>query len=68
MDVTGEVICTVGRDFESMKKYALITGLLYLVVIFCAGFSQGVVRESVYVAGDAAATAQNILNSASLFR
>lgn len=56
------------EDPERVKKYARITGLLYLIVIFCAGFSQGVVRESVYVAGDAAMTAQNILNSISLFR
>src|SRR6056297_2462885 len=50
------------------KKLGHITGVLYLVVIICAGFSQGVVRESVYVAGDAAVTAQNILSNTALFR
>jgi hypothetical protein len=50
------------------KKLGHITGVLYLVVIICAGFSQGVVRESVYMAGDAAATAQNILSNTALFR
>jgi hypothetical protein len=50
------------------KKLGHITGVLYLVVIICAGFSQGFVRESVYVAGDAAATAQNILSNKALFR
>jgi hypothetical protein len=51
-----------------LKKQAHITGWLYLVVIFCAGFSQGAVRESIVVAGDAVATAQNILRSESMFR
>jgi len=50
------------------KKLGHITGVLYLVVIICAGFSQGVVRESVYAAGDAATTAQNILSNTALFR
>ena len=49
------------------KKLGHITGILYLVVIICAGFSQGVVRESVYMAGDAAATAQNILSNTALW-
>lgn len=53
---------------QDLRKTGRIAGVLYLVVIICAGFSQGVVRESVYVAGEAAATAQNILNAASLFR
>lgn len=53
---------------QNLKKTGRITGALYLVVIICAGFSQGVVRESVYVAGDAAMTAQNILNAETLFR
>ena len=53
---------------HDVKKTGRITGALYLVVIICAGFSQGVVRESVYVAGEAAMTAENILNSISLFR
>lgn len=50
------------------KKMGRLTGALYLVVIFCAGFSQGVVRESVYVAGEAAETAQNILANPGFFR
>ena len=50
------------------KKIGRITGVLYLIVIFCAGFSQGVVRESVFIAGDAIATANNILANSALFR
>lgn len=50
------------------KKIARMAGWLYLLVIVCAGFSQGVVRESVFVAGDAAATAQNIMQNEALFR
>ncbi|MFN1835395.1 DUF4386 domain-containing protein [Balneola sp. MJW-20] len=50
------------------KKLTRLTGWLYLVVIVCAGFSQGAVRESVLVTGDALTTAQNILASETLFR
>jgi len=50
------------------KKIGRITGLLYLIVIFCAGFAQGVARESVFVAGDAIATANNILANSILFK
>lgn len=50
------------------KKMGRLTGALYLIVIFCAGFSQGVVRESVYVAGSAAETAQHILANPGFFR
>jgi hypothetical protein len=53
---------------ENSKLVGRITGFLYLVVIFCAGFSQGAVREVMYVAGEAATTAENILGNTSLFR
>lgn len=52
----------------SEKKYARIAGVLYLVIIICAGFSQGAIRESVMVSGDSFATAENILGSSYLFR
>ncbi len=52
---------------EQKKKLARITGMLYLIVIVCAGFSQGVVRESLIVTGDAYATVQNLLNARFLF-
>ena len=53
---------------KAMKKQARITGILYLIVILCAGFSQGAVREVVYVVNDATATAQNILGNSTLFK
>lgn len=53
---------------NSPKKTARITGVLYLVIIICAGFSEGYVRSSLIVPGDAAATTDNIVNSEWLFR
>ncbi|MTI38059.1 DUF4386 domain-containing protein [Fulvivirga lutimaris] len=43
-------------------------GLLYLLVIICAGFSQGYVRANIVVPDDAALTASNILENIMLFR
>ncbi|MEP4533198.1 MAG: DUF4386 domain-containing protein [Cyclobacteriaceae bacterium] len=53
---------------KSIKKDARITGLMYLLVIICAGFSQGYVRGTLYITGDALATAANILDNQGLFR
>lgn len=50
------------------SKLARLTGVLYLLIIVCAGFSQGAVREMLVINGDAAATAQNILKDSFLFR
>ena len=52
----------------SKKQLARVAGLLYLVVAMTGGFSELVVRGGVKVAGDAAATAENIRASATLFR
>lgn len=49
-------------------SYARIAGVLYLVIIICAGFSEGYVRSGLIVTGDAAATAGNIIESEGLFR
>lgn len=52
-----------------MKKNTYrLTGLLYLLVIIFAGFSQGYVREMLVLPDDAIATANNILNHQVLFR
>jgi hypothetical protein len=50
------------------RNLARFTGVLYLLVILCAGFSQGYVRGTLFVSGDATATLNNILTSESLFR
>ncbi|MDF9796515.1 hypothetical protein OKW21_001778 [Catalinimonas alkaloidigena] len=50
------------------KNLLRLTGLLYLLVIICAGFSQGYVRGTVVVPSDAGATATNILSNEGLFR
>lgn len=52
----------------SQIQNARITGLMYLLVIICAGFSQGYVRANLYIPGDALATATNILANEGLFR
>lgn len=51
-----------------LNRTARVTGLLYLVIIICAGFAEGYVRGTLVVPGDAAATATNIIASESLFR
>lgn len=52
----------------SAQTCARAAGLLYLLIIVCGIFSEAVVRGSLVVAGDATATAQNILASQGLFR
>ena len=49
-------------------RLARKAGLLYLLVGVFGGFAVGYVTPSVYVAGDAAATAANVLGSAGLVR
>jgi hypothetical protein len=53
---------------KSLKKTAKIAGVLYLIIIVCAGFSEGYVRSNLIVPGDAATTANNIMASEWLFR
>ncbi|RMG74325.1 MAG: DUF4386 domain-containing protein [Bacteroidetes bacterium] len=45
-----------------------LTGFFYLLVIICAGLSQGYIRGTLVVPGDAAATAAQILGHGGLFR
>lgn len=52
----------------SMRLKARVAGFLYLVIFLCAGFSEGYVRSSLVVPGDATATAANITSSSWLFR
>lgn len=58
---------TINEPFMNIKQIRLI-GLLYLLVIILAGFSQGYVRGSIYVPGDAVDTASRIIDNPSLFR
>lgn len=55
-------------DHHALKAHARTAGLLYLLIIVCAGFAEGFVRTSLVVPGDAVATAEGILGSAGLFR
>lgn len=55
------------HTFASVKLIRFI-GFLYLMVILCAGFSQGYVRGTLVVPDDAVATATNILNNNGLFQ
>jgi hypothetical protein len=55
-------------DRTSLRRYARATGVLYLVIIVCAGFAEGYVRSTLVVPGDPAATAGAILASEGLFR
>lgn len=55
-------------DETQAKRQARLAGALYLVIIVCAGFAQGVVREGLVVAGDAQATAEAIRGSMGLWR
>ncbi|MEO0330722.1 MAG: DUF4386 domain-containing protein [Bacteroidota bacterium] len=50
------------------KKTYRLTGFLYLLIIICAGFSQGYIRGSIVVPKDAVATASNIIQNGALFR
>ncbi len=52
----------------STRTLARLTGLLYLLIFVTAGFSEGVVRASLIVPGDATTTAANIVAAESLFR
>jgi len=52
----------------SPQTYARIGGVLYLIIIIAGGFAEGVVRSSLIVSGDAAATADNIMASEWMWR
>jgi hypothetical protein len=56
------------EKMNSNKKIARVAGFLYLIIIVCAGFSEGYVRSNLIVLGDATATANNIVASEWLFR
>src|SRR5579884_4377611 len=52
----------------SSKRLARIAGILYLLVGICGGFAEGFIEPRMYVAGNAAGTAANVLANAELVR
>ena len=52
----------------SPKRIARLAGVFYLLVAICGGFALGFVYPRIYVAGDAAKTAGNLLANAGLVR
>jgi hypothetical protein len=58
----------VGSIGTPPKRLARIAGLLYLAVGILGGFAFAAVYSSMYVAGDAAATASNLVANAGLVR
>jgi hypothetical protein len=52
----------------SPKRLARFAGVLYLLVGIFGGFAQGFVYPKIYVAGDAATTAANLIANAGLVR
>src|SRR5258708_34785009 len=52
----------------SPKRIARIAGVLYLFVGIFGGFAEGFVEPRMYVAGDAATTARNLLANSGLVR
>src|ERR1700694_5822987 len=52
----------------SPKRLARVAGLLYLLVAIFGGFAEGYLEPKMYVAGDAAATAGNVVANAELVR
>ena len=52
----------------SPRRLALVAGILYLIVGIFGGFAVGFANPSVYVPGDAAATAANVAGNSGLVR
>jgi hypothetical protein len=53
---------------SSPKRLARIAGVLYLLVGIFGGFAEGFVDPKMYVAGNAAATAENVIANSGLVR
>jgi hypothetical protein len=56
------------NKMNSPRRLARIAGVLYLLVGILGGFAQGFVYPRIYVAGDAATTAGNLIANAGLVR
>jgi len=53
---------------NSPKRLARIAGVLYLLVGIFGGFAEGFVEPKMYVPGDAAASAGNVVANSGLVR
>jgi hypothetical protein len=53
---------------ENVQAYARLAGILGVLTLIGGGFGEAYVPSAIFVSGDAAATARNILGSESLFR
>jgi hypothetical protein len=58
----------MAEEMKSDKKTARIAGVLYLFVGIFGGFAEGYVDPKIYVAGDAAATAETLVAHSGLVR
>lgn len=56
------------KTMNTTQKTARMTGFLYLMVAICSGFAYAIVHKNLVVAGNAAATADNIIHNRGLFR
>ena len=59
---------TTRTDAVSPQVYARIAGILYLIIIIAGALGQIFIRGKLIVAGDAVATAGNLMASQSLWR
>ena len=57
-----------GMGMTSPRRLARIAGVFYLLVAIFGGFAEGFVDQKLFVAGDAAATAGNVVANAGLVR
>ena len=59
---------TTKEEMNSIQKNAKVAGVLYLLIAVLAGFVHFYVPGKLFVSGDAATTASNIMASQALFR
>ena len=59
---------TTAERITSPKRLARIAGVFYLLVAVFGGFAEGFVDQKLFVAGDAAGTAANVVANAGLVR
>src|SRR5438128_11116280 len=63
-----DVEATDKKTLSSAKRLARLAGVFYLFVGIFGGFAEGFVYLKMYVAGNAAATAGNVITNSALVR